>query len=421
MMTKADGRRRGLVLILIATGVAGVCGYAIQLLAPALLHEPATYVTFSVFWSMLYLFVGAIGGVQQEVTRAVHPDDGPGETSTLRSFVWSAAVILVIVAVIVGVVLAPSALASAPVALTVSFGVGLVGYLGVAILSGIFYGLSLWGFIALLTIVDAVVRAIFVTSGLLANAPVAVLAAFIAAPFTVALVVVWLASRRRVIGRFRLDVGTRRLSVNVLSTVFAAAATGLLVTGLPLLLQLSMPDAPVATIASLIAVITISRAPLIVPLMALQSFLIVDFRSSEFAIWPRLVRYLGLMAAATAAACALAWLFGPWVLDVISSGRYQVASGSIALIVASAGFVGTLCITGSALLSEGRHLMFLMGWVAAAVTTVLCLQVPLEPVPRVLTALLAGPVVGLAIHLSGVRPGARTIIVQSIDSPGDSH
>lgn len=402
-MTETDGRRRGLLLILLATAVAGVCGYAIQLLAPALLHDPESYITFSVFWSLLYLFVGAIGGVQQEITRAVRPRDDRAPSSTLRIFAGAAAVAVVLVSVVVGIVLAPTTLASNPVSLTLWFGVGLLGYLGVAILSGVLYGLSLWGTIAMLTIVDAIVRAVLVAGGLLLAAPAPLLAAGIVTPFVTALIVVGFSARRRIAGRFALDVGVRRLSANALGTVIAAAATGVLVTGLPLLLRMSLPDAPVATLASLIAVITITRAPLIVPLMALQSYLIVDFRSAGADIWRRLTRYTALMLVTTAVACVLAWFAGPWVISVVSAGKYVVDGVTVTFIVASAGLVGLLCITGSALLSERRHTVFVGGWVVAATSTVLALQIPLDTVPRTLTALVAGPVAGLVVHLSGVR------------------
>ncbi|WP_447942574.1 hypothetical protein [Microbacterium aurum] len=403
-MTTVDGRRRGLFFILIATAVAGVSGYAIQLLAPALLHDAEAYVAFSVFWSLLYLFVGAIGGVQQEITRAVHPAENAERVSSLRIFTVVAAGVLVLVALVVGVILAPTTLAVDPVGLTAWFAIGLVGYLGVATLSGVLYGLSFWSMIATLTIVDAVVRGLLVTVGLLLGGATSLLAAAIAMPFTAALVVVWGVARKRVVGRFRLDVDVRRLALNVMGTVVAAAATGVLVTGLPFLLRLSLPDAPIATLASLIAVITITRAPLIVPLMALQSYLIVDFRSAGAAVWPRLARYVALMAVTAAAACVLAWFFGSWAISAVSSGRYVVSDVTIVCIVASAGLVGLLCITGSALLSEGRHGFFVGGWVAAAMFTVLALQIPLDTIPRTLTALLAGPVVGLMVHVLGVRP-----------------
>lgn len=403
MTTPAERRGRGLVYILVATGIAGACGYLIQLLAPALLTDPGSYVTFSVFWSTLYLFVGAVAGVQQEVTRAVSPTDRPAATSTLRRFTVLAAGMTVVVSVVVGIVLAPSILSADPIALTIWFGVGLLGYLGCAVLSGVMYGLALWGPIAAVTVVDATVRAILVTAGLALHLSSVLLAAFTAVPFLVAFVVVWFAVRRRVVGRFALDVGPGRLAVNALRTVTAAAATGAVVTGLPLLIHLTMPDAPATVIASLIAVITITRAPLIVPIMALQSFLIVDFRAVGTSIWPRLARYLAIVVGATVVACVAASVLGPWLIAYISDGRYEVTAVASAVIVASAGLVGMLSLTGSALLSANRHSIYVGGWLAAAGATVVAFVLPIDPVTRTLVALCVGPLIGLVVHLLGVR------------------
>lgn len=405
MTTPAERRGRGLFYILLATGIAGACGYLIQLLAPALLSDSESYVTFSVFWSTLYLFVGAVAGVQQEVTRAVVPSDVPS-ASTLRTFTLFATAVLVVVSIGVGIFLTPRILSADPLALAIWFGVGLLGYLGCAVLSGVMYGLALWRPIAAVTIIDAVVRAALVTGGLLLHLTPVALAAFTAVPFGVACLVVWFAVRGRVVGKFALDVGPGRLSANALSTVTAAVATGLIVTGLPLLIQLTMPDTPAAITASLIAVITITRAPLIVPIMALQSLLIVDFRNSQTAVWPRLVRYLVIVVGATSAACVAAFYLGPWLISFVSSGRYEVTSVVAATIVASAGLVGLLCLVGPALLSQGRHSIYLGGWLAAAAATVITFVLPLEPVSRTLLALCVGPLVGLAVQLAGVRGSA---------------
>jgi O-antigen/teichoic acid export membrane protein len=407
MSNPAEGRGRGLTYILFATAVAGVSGYAILLLAAAFLTEPEAYVTFTVFWSTLYLFVGAIGGVQQEVTRAVRPMPTAPKRSALVSFTLYSGLLLVAVSATVGVVLAPTAFSADPVGLTTWFGVGLIGYLGCAVLSGAMYGLRLWRPIAGLTIADAVIRGALVVMGLLLHFPPQVLAAFTAVPFTAALALVWLAVRRRVVGRFALDVDVKRLSVNALGTVAAAAATGVLVTGMPLLITLMMPGIPAALAASLIVVITITRAPLIIPLMALQSFLIVDFRSAHAAVLGRLVKYMALLVGVTVLASGVAYFIGPWLILTISSGRYDVDGAVVAWIVASAGLVALLCLTGPVLLSENRHTVYVAGWIIAAVVTLLGFLLPLEPVARTLTVLVAGPVAGLVVHLLGVRPRAE--------------
>ncbi|SIN70388.1 hypothetical protein [Agromyces cerinus] len=404
MTSPTEGRSRGLVYILAATAIAGGFGYLIQLAAPAFLGDAETYLAFTVFWSTLYLFIAAVGGVQQEVTRATQPTDVPPQSTTLRDFTLLASAALVVVAIVVGLLLSQVAFAAAPVAMTVSFAIGLIGYLLTASLAGVFYGLSLWRPIAILTVVDATLRGVAVGLGLLFGAEPGLLAFLVAAPFGLAFAIVWIGYRAAVVGRFRLDVPARRLSLNTLGTVTAAAATGIMVTGLPLLLRSLIPTFPAETLAGLVLVITVTRAPLIIPLMALQSFLIVDFRDAGRRVWPRLVRYGALTALVTAVLAVGAWLWGPWVVDILSGGRYDVDPGVAAAVMASAGLVALLCLTGPALLSEGRHVPYLAGWVAAASVTVGALLVPIDPVARTIIALIAAPIVGLVIHSLGVRP-----------------
>lgn len=403
MSLPPDTRRRGLLYILAAMAVAGACGYAIQLAAPAFLPDAEAYLAFSVFWSTLYLFGSAVSGVQQEVTRATHPAEHPAAPSRLRAFTLGGGVVLVLVAVVVGVVLSRTAFSPAPVEMSIWFGVGLVGYLLMSVLVGLFYGLEMWTAIAGITIADALIRVVLLLVGLAIGLPSGVLAAFIAIPFGVAVGLAWLVVRRRVVGRYALDVGPRRLSLNALSTVLGAAAMGVLVTGLPLLLRTTMPTAGATFLASLVLVITVTRAPLIIPLMALQSYLIVEFRRGMVHIWGVLSRYLGILAAVTAVLAAAAWLVGPTLIGFISQGRLAVDAPTAAIVVVSAGLVAAMCITGPALLAESQHRWFVAGWVVAAAATIGLLVLPLDFGLRTALALLVAPALGVVVHGLGVR------------------
>lgn len=404
---RPERRLSGLILILIATAIAGAVGYLIQLLAPALLRDAHAYVAFTVFWSTLYLFVSAIGGVQQEVTRATRPVSHPPRSTTLRTFTLVAAAVLMVVAVIVGVVLGPIAFASAPVSLTVWFAVGIVGYLLSAVLAGVLYGLELWREIALLTIADALIRGALATAALLLQSPPEVLGGAISCPFVLAFGIIWLLARRRVVGRFALDVAPRRLLLNTAGTVTAAAATGTMVTGLPLLLSATTPGLSAVTLASLVMAITITRAPLIVPLMALQSYLIVEFRKAGARLRPRLTRYLAIALGVAALASVGGGLLGPWVVEVFSGGKYTIVGWTGVIVVASAGLVAMMCLTGPALLSTSRHAPYVSGWVVAAGATVGLLLLPIDTSGKIDAALIVPPLAGLIVHSVGlVRTGA---------------
>ncbi|WP_424445429.1 hypothetical protein [Microbacterium sp. CH-015] len=395
---KAESAASGLRSILVATAIAGVFGYAIQLLAPRMLQDGSSYVAFSVFWSALYLGVSAMSGVQQEVARAAHPASGEPPTAVLRTFTLWAGLVVVCVSVIVAVWFGGALLQAGVPSVAAIFSVGLVGYLANAVLSGVLYGLRLWTPVAALIVIDVVIRAALTITGFAAQLPTAVLALFVAIPFGASFGIVWLWVRRRVIGAFRLDVSLSRLSAHVVGTVGAAAASGVMITGLPMLIGVIAADEPAAVTGALILAITLTRAPIVIPVIALQSFLISAVFRGGRVLPGRLMRILGLALVAVAALAALGWLIAPPLITWVSGGRFSVDGWMAATIVASAGLVAAMCVTGPALIAARRHLANAVGWGVAAAATILALAVPGDIELRVGTALLVAPLIGLLLQ-----------------------
>lgn len=403
-------RASGLLLVLAATAVAGVSGYAIQLLAAALLPDAPAYLAFSAFWSTLYLLGSAVGGVQQEIARATRPrdSDAPASQRRLVVFTLAAAAVVVVATAIIAWIVGPSAFGAGQAGMASALIVGLLGYLLTSVATGLFYGLSRLGAVAALITVDAVLRGAAVVIALIAGAPLEVLSFAIALPFGIAVAAVWVLVRRGVRGRYTLDVDAPRLARNALHTVVAAAATGLMVTGLPLLFRLSLDDATPLLVASLTLVVTLTRAPLIIPLMALQSFLVVRFRNGGSATVRLVRRYLLLALAVAAVAAVAAWFLGPPLVALVSAGRYAVGGGVSAVVVTSAALVGAMCVTGPALLAQDRHRLYAVGWVVAAIVTVAALfLVPGGPMMRALVALVLAPLSGLAVHVVAIERARR--------------
>lgn len=404
MPTPTDRHGRGLLYILVATGVAGVVGYAIQLLAPAMITRPSDYLLFAVFWSTVYLASAAIGGVQQEIARATRPADAVGTQAgdrVLRSFLVYAVVIVLLAATAIAVGLGLTVFRASPFGLGVWFVVGSVFFLLMAVLSGVLYGLGQWAAVAMLVITDAVVRGVVLLAAFALHAPAVLLAAGIVLPVLVAVVFVWLGWRRGR-GGVEIDVDLRTLIRNVGTTVLAAAATGVMVTGLPLLLRATLPQVAAVQLAAMVLVITVTRAPLIIPLMALQSYLIVHFQSIATASRRLLLRYLALAAAVGVVAVAVAYVIGPPIITFISAGRYTVTAPVAAITVGSAALVALMCITGPALLARRRHGVYVGGWVVSAVVTVVMLALPLgsDVEAHIMWAITVAPVIGLAVHMA---------------------
>ena len=305
MTTKAESAGVGLRSILIATAIAGVLGYAIQLAAPALLADDASYVTFSVYWSTLYLCVAALSGVQQEITRAARPVVDEPPTAVLPQFTLITAAVAVTIVAVIASVFGAAILPGPTLFLTVALSVGVVGYLLIAVLTGVLYGLRLWTAVAWTTVLDAGLRALFVLGALAAGWTPEAVALAVSLPFGLAFLVVWLWTRRRVVGAFRLDVRLRRLLVHVAGTVVAAAAMGVMLNGMPLLLGITAGAADAgdtSALAGLILAITLTRAPIVVPLLALQSYLISLMRGGGRAVRRAVIIALGVGSVVIASA-----------------------------------------------------------------------------------------------------------------------
>ncbi len=398
-MTNSDRSSGGLRWVLLATAVAGALGYLVQLIAPGLLGQSA-YVAFSVTWSTIYLSVSAMSGVQQEVARAARASTDHAPNTVLRRFTIGACVVVLLVSVILGFWLSTGIVPAPSADLASVIGIGLVGYLLTAVLSGVLYGLHRWRAVALITVLDAVLRALLLGIGFLMHLPAIWLAAGIAFPFGLAFLGSWIILRRRVVGRFALDVDIGSLSRNVVSTVGSAVCSGAMISGLPLLLGITSSTESADVLGAVILAITLSRAPIVVPVVALQSYLIsAVFRDRE-AVQPR--RLLGLLVAGFGIMSALAgaaYFVGPPLVLLVSNARFVIDAWLIAIIVFSAGLVAMMCVTGPALVAARRHDANVAGWAVAAGLTIVCLLLPVGFASRVALALTLPAALGLLMHV----------------------
>ncbi len=405
-MSEAEGPvrvRRGLVYILGATVVAGAVGYVIQAIVPAF-TTAAEYIAFSVFWSAVYLVVSAVSGLQQEVTRASHPRrDGESGWRALQWFALGAAGACAVIVAASSPAWAPGVFRSDTVALVAALVVATVGYAFIAVLSGAYYGLRNWPAAAGMTVVDAGLRLVAIILALIAGWSVAGLAWAVAIPFAVSFLVMFTITQRRIRSAIAVDSSPATLAAHSVSTVGAALATGVMISGLPLLLGVTEAGLGQSTLAALVLVITLTRAPLVVPILALQSYLIVTFRDHPDSAGGRVLRWGAALLIATAALSAAGAFIGPAVVQWLYAGRYFLEPIAYATIIASAGLTGVLCLTGPAVLAAGRHGQYVAGWAAASATLVIGLALPVSGIWGVLVPLLISPVVGVVVHAVALR------------------
>jgi O-antigen/teichoic acid export membrane protein len=393
------------VAILAATAVVGVAGYVITWLVPRVIGV-GPYASFAIFWAAMFLVTAALTGVQQEITRATRWKTrtelaAPARTSPAVRFAVFGGLITLALVLVSAAFWVHAVFPSHGWPLVLPLAIGAACYLLLAVLGGTLYGTAIWGSVFWLILVEGVLRLILIGATLAVTHNVVPLAWAVIAPFPVTVAVVGLASRRRLSGRTRLDVPLRALSWNVVRTVVAASSMGLLISGFPLLLGLTARGASADALGLLILTATLTRAPLIVVGMALQSFFVYHFQHARN-FRRVLITLLGAALALGAVLAPVAGLIGPWVFRFLFPGETAPSGWLIGCLVGSSALLAGVCVTAPAALSRNLHTVFTAGWVIAAIVTIICLLLPLELEQRTIVALFVGPLLGLCVHLVGV-------------------
>jgi hypothetical protein len=406
--------RSPVALILIATALSGGSGYLVTGIVARQIDE-ADYALFSFFWSALYLVVGASGGVQQEITRATtttqSPDvaaDAPAvRPARIRLFALVVAAALFALLAATGPLWAPALFGDGAGRFVVPLALGAASYILVAALCGSLYGIVAWRALSTMIAIDGVIRLAAVLVVLALGGDLGALAWAVVLPFPAAIAVVGPFVARSLTRDLRVDVGTRRLAWNVARTVLASAATASIISGFPVLLSATSVDDAPAALAPIVLALMLTRAPIVIPLLALQSYLIVDFRGHARTVLRRFAVIEAVVASVAVVATVLAVLVGPQLIVAVLGEKYDIAGWMLGVIVASSALVAGLCVSGPALIAQSRHSANVAGWVVAAVGTVVALALPIELYPRVALALLAGPLLGFAVHVGALVVGRR--------------
>ncbi|WP_435172572.1 polysaccharide biosynthesis protein [Gordonia hongkongensis] len=403
-----DTDARSLGRVTMATIVAAASGYVVLLLAARHLGAVG-YGVFAVFWAAYGLVTGAQNGQLQETTRAVRTAASEGLARSRPLLVNAGIGLGLAVLVVATSPVWSSRVFTADRGLSVLLlAVGVASFAVYAHLCGALSGRLDWSSFAVLLSVDALIR--------LAGAGVAVAAGWGVTAFLVVTVVgsvswclllVVSASARRAIG-VAGDVAPRRLTGNTLTAMAAAAASAVLVMGFPVLINLTTdlrggPDADdVRTIGALILAVTLTRAPLLVPLNSFQGVLIsrfVDRRDHRLAA---LGAPLGIVAAVGGVGVTAAWLVGPWLLRSVFGADFDLDGVVVAMLTLGATCLALLTVTGAAAIAAGAHRWYAAGWWVSTLVAIAMLLLPLDVATRTCVALVVGPLVGLGVHLVGV-------------------
>lgn len=400
--------RASVVRVGVATALSALCGYAVMYLAARDL-APEGFSVFGVFWGAFGLVTGAANGLLQEATREVrsvhHTGDGPPRRTRPMRIAVGVAVLAAATIIGTAPVWAAHVFAAAQRLSVLLLAAGVAGFCLHATLLGMLAGVNRWTQYGSLMVTDAAIRVV------VAAATFALgwgLVGFLWA--TVAGALAWLimllvSPAARHAARLRTAGGTMAFLRGASHSIAAAGASAVLVTGFPVLLKATYGDLG-ATGGVVILAVMLTRAPLLIPLTAMQGNLIAHFVDERVRRLRALVVPAAVVAGIGAVGVVAAGLVGPWLLRVAFGPEYLADGALLAWLTAAATSIALLTVTGAATVAAALHRAYAIGWVSATVVSTLLLLAPLALETRTVVALLCGPFVGIAVHLAALRrPG----------------
>lgn len=402
---EAAGGSKGLSGVGISSLIAAGSGYLVLFIAARSLTK-AENAAFLTYWAALFFVIGILAGIINESTRAVsraalEPGRKPGPRVVQVGLGIGVAVALVIGAT--SPFWGRHVFPTHTWLLVLAIAVTAVAYAGHASLAGAAGGLQKWGLFARLAGLEAVVRLVVVAAvSLTAFGLVGIELACIAGAFVWILFLLTSPGAREAAGA-RSDVPRRELIGRMGHSLTSAAATATLITGYPIMLKLTTPAAEYALAAPLILAISLTRAPIMLPLQAFQAVLITRFVTvSGPSGASRLVKPLALILGAGVVGAGLAALLGPPIM-LIFGADYVVSALTMAILTIGAALMAALTLTGTVCLAVSAHRAYALGWVIATLTAFALLLTDLPLEQRVYLSLVIGPLVGTAVHTVAIH------------------
>ncbi|MFE1522728.1 hypothetical protein [Schaalia turicensis] len=381
--------------------------------------SPADNTLFLTFWAALFAIIAIVAGLQNEVTRAVRFDyvkrnessvSGTGKQHYRTSPLLICAGIGICAALLVVTI--------TPVWLRVFHGFSgrglLIAFIALGVLLnsvhlallGIFAGRGKWTIFGTLTSLEPALRFLFVAmAGYLSLALHLYALACVLACGTWLLLITW--PGVRALAQTRINIAPRGLIRRLLLAMAATGASALLINGFPILMSLTTDPVIFSQAAPLIQAVSVTRAPLMLPLVAFQSMVITVFVQNPERTRGYLLR-LGIIVGAIGGAGALAAAAcGPWLMAVIFGPAYANSAPVLALLVLAAACLALLTLTGAVALAVDHHRLNILGWCAALIVSVALMFLPISLEVRTVMSLIAGPLTGSGLHIAGLMRRTR--------------
>lgn len=407
-----------------ASALGGVVGYVAQFLAARWLG-PVDYATFAVFWAILFIVVLSLSGIAQEVIRIsrltkLRDDSGAsadfGETQNPRM-----ALVAIATGALVSLVVLFTGLLWAPMAFGDNwlFSIVLLSLSTLLVSSGLTVGGTVAGFArwrtySLLVALEAISRLVLfvVAAMVMPNVLGFSIAAALSFLPNVLVAILWGPLRRESFS-LRSDTPVLESTTRVLRAIVASGLSGVLIIGWPALLLAAAAVNPrgstPVTLGILILVVTLTRAPLMVPLTSFQNALIARFTGLDLSSRRKWVAMgAGIIVLVSVLLAGLAALLGPPLLPLIFGDEYQAGATIMAALTAATAGLGIIMLTGVAAITAARHSLYLFGWATAiAVALIVLFFVPLTLEWATVLALVMGPMAGAIVQLGALRSPSR--------------
>lgn len=400
MTSQANRAISGSGLVIGATLFAGIGGYAIVTLLARSLGEG--YGEFAVFWALFYLAIGTFAGIQQEVSRGT-PLNPESKSKTkgvkLLTLALQQAVVVAVLTSVAMVFFSPLFFSEQTLSLSSAVVSGTTLSVLLGVLAGGLYGTNSWKPLAFLIFSDVLFRLIILGIVSSFTHDVSVLAWVCSIPYVLVLVCVIPMSKKTLNMSTTLDVDLRQSYRNIARTVGASFGTSLLVSGFPALLVVSEGMNSQTYLGPVIYALTLTRAPLVVGILALQSFLIVKFREFAGNLGFLILKMCSFVLLVGLLISTAAFLFGDQVLVLFAGLGFSLSPLFLFLLTLSSVPTAMLAITGAATLSKKLHNSYSIAWLISAGCSIAVLFLPFEMETKLLSALVMGPLIGVALNI----------------------
>lgn len=400
-----------------ASVLAGLSGLLVIVWLTGQLNE-ADFADFMVFWSMLFWFFAALNGVQFEAVRTVTVGT-TGTPNGPRVIPFMVLVSAVMVMIVCGTspFWADRVFAHHPWPSVAIVGVGACLFAGYAAFVGVLGGLQRWRTAAVLQVVDTLIRSVpFFIIPLVFDGSLPYRFAAAAGGLSFIVALLWPSIRQCLAARGESRSWT--LLSATLKAIAANAASGAFLVGYPTLMGLVLDDSEILGAAGLIFGISVTRAPLLMPITAFQSMFVSHFVRATGHRRRTALRLLGIVGGGGIVLSLALALIGPWLLGPLRPA-YRLSGIALAGLTLGATAIGLAFVTGTLSIALGHHTAYVSGWIGAIAVSVVTLSLPLEVTTKVVASLIAGPLFGAAVHLVTLtRGGARPLpIAREAEGP----